>query len=168
MCKRFRVFKKYIWIIPLIIFMQGCATFSPGPSYRQEYTLTNPMPELTINISPVGSAWVFEITNNTDDIIKFLIDDSSYVTTDGKAERLIRGKARVIHSDSIQPSLPIPPNAMFKDFIITEGNASVGSVAFYYAARPANPDALAKFYLVFEINGKKKTAIYDVKFVKEK
>ncbi len=150
--------------IILGIFLSGCAMTLP---YRQEYTLVNPLPEVTIGITPFGNGWDLEITNNTENIIKFLIDESSYVTTDGKAERLIRGHTRVIHSDSAQPPLPIPPKASFKDSLFPEKIMLYGELAPYVSLKPVNPESLAKFYLVFEIDGKKKTVVYNVKFVKE-
>lgn len=135
--------------------------------YRQEYSLVNPFPEVTINITSLRNGWDFEITNNTENIIIFLIDESSYVTTDGQAERLVRGHTRVMHSDSAQPPLPIPPKASFKDSLFPEKIMSYGELAPYVSLKPVNPEALAKFYLVFEIDGKKKTVVYNVKFVEK-
>jgi hypothetical protein len=151
------------------MFLSGCATLMP--IYSQQFTFAQSVPEVTMKIVPQyrGRVWNITAENNTDEMIKFLIDESSYVTTEGRTERLIRGNTRRIHSDLSQLAIPIPPKAKFQESMIMESDIALTDFQLsYYPVTATNPEAGGKFYFVFEINGQRKTVICDVKFIKEK
>jgi hypothetical protein len=160
---------KKICIILLLFFTSACVTLLP--IYKQEFRTLNSLPEIKIAIETKakGKLWELDIKNNSKETIKFLINDSSYVATTGVANRLIRGQTRRIHSDQAQPAIPIPPNARFHDFLTLEGFVNMSDFDFsYYPLVVGDPNSKGKFYLVFEINGKKKNYIIEVNFIKEK
>jgi len=157
--------------------MSGCATTAVYkqevpkiPLYRQEFEIASSVSGITINIIATGWWWSVDVKNDTDETIKFLIDESSFVTTKGRAERLIRGQTRKIHSDTPQPSIPIPPEARYQGMLTLESWTSLSSGYKLMHPLPTvgNFNALAKFYLVFEIDGEKKTWITNVKFIEIK
>lgn len=155
--------KKLFLIGLMCIFLEGCATLA----YKQEFTIVSALPEIFIKLEPVGQKWNAEILNNTDDPIKFLLDESSYVNPDGTAVRLIRGHSRIIQSSVSQPMIPIPPHAKFNDFLIPEDKIHWAENIYFSAiAMGEKPFSVAKFYLVFEINGEKKNWISDVKYIR--
>jgi len=170
---------KKVILIMCALLLSGCTTMPIIPKLppmpKQEFTTLTAIPGIVVDIVAVNALWRFEITNKTDKTIKFLLDDSSYVSTEGKVLRLVRGQTKVMHSDTIQPNFPIPPNAKFDEILIPESAASYGGLlgspyAFYglgvYGLKVGNFDSKGKFYLVFEIDGQKKTWISEVKFTK--
>lgn len=140
---------KKLLLVYILLVSTGCTVRS---AYHQKYYTFFDLPEVTVNIRPAGIIWRFQIRNNTDDTIRFLIDDSTYVRTDGIVERLIRGETRLVHRDKVQPAISIPPGARFSDYLIQESVLDLDYLT-YRPPTPADPGTKAKFYLVFEING---------------
>ncbi len=157
----------------LVFLLEGCITYPTYkaviPQYKQEFATAASISELTVNIIPTPyPMWTFQITNNSEKMIKLLLDESSYVTTSGVAQRLVRGKTKVLHSDTTQPNMPIPPKAKFQDVLVLESyvpNVSLSSSPYAFMFfKVENINAKGKFYLVFEINEEKKTWITEITF----
>lgn len=163
-----------ILLLTLMLFLSGCMTLTP--TYKQEFSAITPLSEMAVDITPARKLypwdlrfWNIEIRNNSNRNIIFLIDESSYVSTSGNAERLIRGQARRIHSDISQPIISIPPQSKLTETFFLEKDASLDDNILSYAPiAPLDPSKPAKFYLVFEIDKEKKTWVTNVKFIKEK
>lgn len=167
--------KKVILLLPILL-LAGCVTIPQQSQqkshYRQEFAVISSVPGIDVVLVPVGSAWTTTISNNTDKMVKFIIDESTYVKTDGTSQRLIRGQTRTMHSDSTQPSLMIPPGAKFNDILIPENLAELVNTpwltvpSWMRSPIPANADAKAKLYFVFEIEGIKQIWICEDRFIK--
>ena len=147
------------------LLLPGCATLVVP--YKQEFKIISQVPDISVSLTPTGSIWNASIINNSDKTIKFLIDESCYVTTDGRVDRLIRGQTRKISSDRSQPTMSIPSKARYNDFLIPEKFASLDDYSLMYPPNPVDLTKKAKIYLIFEINGEKKTWSSEIQFIKQ-
>lgn len=158
-------------IIIAALFLMGCSTVTPTftmpKPYLQSFNIVSKVSGINVSLAPVGAGWTVIIKNETENTIKFLIDESNYVTTVGKSERLIRGATRKIHSDAAQPLFSIPPKAFFNDILIPESMTEYFQTSLYFPPKPGDSNKKAKIYLVFEINGQKKTWITEITYTKQ-
>jgi len=156
--------KNFLLIAALTgVMFSGCSTLQL-PVYSQEYQVTQPLPGITADINLLANQWGLTVRNDSDDAVKFLIEESSYVTTGGRAERLIRGQTKKLFSGFPQSSVTIPPKARYEGVIVSENFAELNDYQIQAPSLPENPDMPARFYLVFEVAGQKKALVCEVVF----
>ncbi|MBI4708207.1 MAG: hypothetical protein HY761_09855 [Candidatus Omnitrophica bacterium] len=157
-------------VLLLMLILSGCVTPQyrgyQGPIYNENFTTLQKINGISITLVPIGSAWTVIIQNNTDNMVKFLLDESSYVTTEGITQRLIRGQAKKIHSDMQQPFMPIPPKSKFAEVLIPERIAD--NTAWMIPPKPSNLEKSGKLYFTLESNGIKNIWIEEIKFTEVK
>ncbi|NUQ67663.1 MAG: hypothetical protein HUU18_05230 [Phycisphaerales bacterium] len=137
----------------------GCAT------YKANVTNTRTVPGVEVQVAEAGgSFWAVIAKNNTNDVVKLVWDESTYVATTGESDRLLRGKTRLIHSGQAQPTSPIAPGSELREYCVRESAAEHAQ----FAGAPGDINKPARIILVFEIGGRKVMHESSVQFTKGK
>lgn len=89
---------------------------------RQSIREENAVEDMTVNAKPYGAAaWTIRISNTGDESASVLWDESSFVSSDGRAAgRLIRGETRKIDTGKTQPPEPVPPGSAAVSTVFAE------------------------------------------------
>lgn len=132
---------------------------------------------VTVQAKPFGAgAWTIQISNTSEGSAAVLWDESSFVTSDGRAAgRLIRGETRKIDTGKAQPAEPVPPGAaaiatVFAEKLIgweeteeklMERNLRIGPINEAREWRKKNNALIVggKLHLTLDVGGAKKTWI---------
>lgn len=138
-----------------VVMLAGSALAAGGcQTYHAEVTTLQAVPNMDVEISRVqGPWWKVTAENHAPDAAKLIWNDSAYVATTGRADRLVRGRTRWSNTDRSQPDSPIPPGARLEEEFISEVFVS-GSGG---RNRPGDPERDARIVLVFEIDGQPHT-----------
>jgi hypothetical protein len=123
------------------------------------------VPGLDVKVSQAaGQVWLVRATNNSGSNAKLIWDESTYVTSAGTSDRIIRGATRVIDASRAQPFSPIASGATLEEAFVREVVALYGPGAIQ---GPADPAKTSRIVLVFEVNGRKCSHESAVSFRKE-
>src|SRR5689334_3973056 len=85
----------------------------PPMRAKEAVTVYKSIDGVTVVLTPRSyAAWAVTVSNDRDEQIALLWDESSFVRSDNVSRgRLIRGDTRLINTDRTQPGSPVAPHA---------------------------------------------------------
>ena len=136
-----------------LLLLNGCVT-STAPQYRQNIVEVTPVPGLTVRITYLQTVfWAVGVRNDTEKPVRLIWDESAYITSTGISSRLIRSSTRIIDSANEQPASPVPPRATYNEAFTAE--RFVEYARYDITPQPTDPNATARMYLVFDVDGQR-------------
>jgi len=158
------------WVALLAaVALVGCHAY---PRYAQSFELTRPIDGIVVSAQDAGGGfWEVTATNNLQEPVMLLWDESAYVATDGTSKRIIRGTTKRIHTDRDQPPHPIPPGATLQetcahqDFVYYITNSPDTYVS---CLRPVDPNGTGRLHLVFKVANEKRVCEIAVMFERDR
>jgi len=166
-----------IMLVAGMVLIGGCSSLpglepkpEPKPEYAQVITVAKPVKGVPITVSYLGGAiYRVQISNNLQNEIKLMWDESTYATTTKESVRLFH-----VQDKNNLPQYPpgqqtpssIPPNSQFQaDFT---GDDWLACVRAGCSPQPRDDAKGARIYLAFNIKGKKVKWQGEVAFVPPK
>lgn len=150
----------------LLFVLSGCGGSAiTQPQYIQRIVESSPVPGLVVGVEHLETVfWGVGVRNDTGEAVRLIWDESAYVSSDGTSSRLIRANTRVIDAGQAQPATPVPPGARISEAFTAE--QWVEYARYAVTPQPADPNATARMYLVFDVKGQRVGWQGEVSFVR--